>query len=106
MNQTEFDAMPITDELMFGEVMLWDENNERWWVGLIDGKPHRRRSVPLFNRASFRVANESRSAVIEILFLGSPDDRLQRAAANWGADQFGCSANDVTVDAQPTQTNE
>ena len=99
MNQAELEAIPITDKVMFGSDMVWDDHGEKWWIGLIDGKPHRRRFGPQFKTATFSVSRGSDRASVRIPFSGDPCDRLSKAAMRWGADYFSCSESELSVSA-------
>lgn len=99
MNQAELEAIPITDKVMFGSDMVWDDHGEKWWIGEIDGKPHRRPFGPQFSTATFTVSHGERREKVSIPFLGETSDRLPRAAAEWGAKEFGCDPSEVEVSA-------
>ena len=99
MKRSEFEALPITETAMFGSEMVWDGEGERWWIGLIDGEPHRRRFGPTFYTGSFTVSYGDKSANVRIPYQGEGGDRLLSAARTWGATYFNCVAEDLKVEA-------
>lgn len=95
MNKAEFEAIPITDKVMLGSDMVWDEFGERWWIGTIDGIPYRRRFGPQFSSATFRATKGGESAMVSIPFTGEYTDRVLRSATEWAAKHFNCSVESL-----------
>jgi|GEM_PF-6052989 len=99
MKQSELEALPVAKGVMFGSELVWDEDGEKWWIGLIDGVPHRRPFGPQFSVAEFEVSSGAEKASVRIPFSGVASDRLKRAAMSWGAKHFGCDEIDLEVTA-------
>lgn len=99
MKQSEFEAIPITNQVMFGSEMVWDDDGQKWWIGEIDGKLHRRQFGPQFSTADFVVTHNGEPARVRIPFTDAPSERLFRAAREWGAKHFNCNELDLEVTA-------
>lgn len=97
MKKAEFEALPITNKVMFGSEMVWDDEGEKWWIGEIDGKIHRRQFGPQFSIAEFTVTHNGESARVRIPFVDAPSERLLQAAHEWGAKNFNCSEEELEV---------